>query len=300
MKAIVYDRYGSPEVLRIEEVPMPSPKGDEVLVRIPETIVTPIDTYFRAGKPYIVRFLHGFLRPRRRILGTSITGIVEAVGPEVTQFKPGDEIFGFTRAGFGTHAEYRCVPEDYISHKPANMGFGESAAVVDGGLTAMIFLRDYANLNPKKRLLVIAASGSVGSFAVQLGKYYGAHVTGVCSTRNLDLVRSFGADEVIDYTQEDYTQREEEFDVIFDTIGVSSYKKCKKALRKDGLYLGTELRGKLILNMLGTTFMGKRKAKFVASGPKWTQEDLVYMTHLIEKGKVWAHIDSRPGNSLVD
>ena len=226
MRAVVYDRYGPPEVLRLEDVERPAPKDDEVLVKIHATTVNRTDCGWRSAKPFIVRYFIGLHRPRRRILGMELAGEVEAVGPDVTEFAVGDRVFGV--GGFGAHAEFACKRESAgIAHKPEGVGFDEAAAVCDGACIALSCLRR-ADLRPGCSLLVYGASGSVGTAAVQLAKHFGAHVTAVCNTQNVELVSSLAADRVIDYTREDFTRAgDAAFDIVFDAVGKTSFRRCR-------------------------------------------------------------------------
>jgi NADPH:quinone reductase-like Zn-dependent oxidoreductase len=224
MKAIVQIKYGGPEVLGIQDVEKPSPNGNEVLIKIHAAGVTAADSMMRAGKPKYGRLFLGLRGPKHKTPGTGFSGVVEAVGPEVTRFAEGDELFGEIVFGSGTYAEYVAVPEDgVIAKKPTHYSFDEAAAVSDGPLTSINFLKDVTSVVPGQRVLINGASGSLGSAAVQLAKHFGAHVTGVCSTANIELVKSLGADEVIDYTQQDFTRSSEQWDVIYDTVGKSSF-----------------------------------------------------------------------------
>jgi NADPH:quinone reductase-like Zn-dependent oxidoreductase len=214
MKAIVYTKYGSSDVLELKEMETPTPKDNEVLIRVYATVVGPADCAFRKGEPFITRFFSGFPKPKF-IPGADLAGEIETVGKDVKLFKKGDRIFGTTAPGFGAHAEYKCLSETgVLAIKPANMSYGEAAAVSGGALTALSFLRDEAHIQRRQKVLINGASGSIGTFAVQLVKYYGAEVTGVCSTANLELVRSLGADKLIDYTKEDFTKSGETYDII--------------------------------------------------------------------------------------
>jgi NADPH:quinone reductase-like Zn-dependent oxidoreductase len=239
MRAVVYDRYGPPDVLRLEEVERPEPKDDEVLVKVHATTVTRTDTGLRSAELFISRFVTGLLRPKHRILGMELAGEVEAVGAAVTVFKVGDRVFGVT--GHGAHAEFVCVPESAaLAHMPADMTFEEAAAVCDGASLALACLR-LADLRKGRSILVYGASGSVGTAAVQLARYFGADVTAVCNTKNLELVASLGADRVVDYTQEDFTKNGQTYDVIFDAVGKHSFRRCRRSLKPGGLYAETDL-----------------------------------------------------------
>lgn len=240
MKAIVYTNYGPPNVVALAEVPKPKPKDHEVLVRIHATTVTAGDWRARslnmpAGFGFLGRLVFGIFGPRQPILGTELAGEVEAVGRAVTRFKPGDQVFAFTGASYGCHAEYRTMPEDgLIVRKPENLSFEQAASLSFGGMNALGFLRDKAGIKRGDRVLVVGASGGVGTAAVQLAKHFGAEVTGVCSTANLDLVRSIGADKVIDYTKEDFAKSGESYDIILDTTGTVPLARCEHALKQGG------------------------------------------------------------------
>ena len=220
MKAIVYTEYGPPTVLRLREVERPKPGPDDVLVRVCAATVGATDPIFRQGRPLISRLFTGLVRPRHRVLGDVLAGEIAAVGSRVTSFTVGDQVFGSTDAGFGAHAEYTCLPEDgVLAIKPAGVAYDEAVALCDGGLTALPFIRDEARIQRGQTILINGASGSVGTLAVQLARQYEADVTGVCSTANLELVRSLGARRVIDYTSENFTRLDERYDVVFDAVG---------------------------------------------------------------------------------
>lgn len=240
MKAIVYTNYGPPNVVALADVPKPTPKDHEVLVRIHATTVTAGDWRARslnmpAGFGFLGRLVFGVFGPRKPILGTELAGEVEAVGSAVTRFKMGDQVFAFTGASYGCHAEYRTMPEEgLIARKPENLSFEEAASLSFGGMNALGFLRDKAGIKRGDRVLVVGASGGVGTAAVQLAKHFGAEVTGVCSAANLDLVRSIGADKVIDYTREDFAKSGETYDIILDTTGTVPFARCESALKQGG------------------------------------------------------------------
>ena len=244
MRAIVYSQYGPPEVLQHKDVDQPLPNADEILIRIHATTATTGDCRMRRADPLGVRLYNGLIRPRRvTILGMELSGVVEATGNAVTRFKPGDPVFAFTGFGFGAYAEYKCLPENggdvkqgLLAIKPAGLTYQEAAAVPGGGLTALGILRN-ANIGSRQKVLVYGASGAVGVYAVQLAKYYGADVTGVCSTRNLELVASLGADRVVDYSQEDFTKSGVLYDVIFDAVAKTSPSHSKRALKPHGVFL---------------------------------------------------------------
>jgi NADPH:quinone reductase-like Zn-dependent oxidoreductase len=239
MRAAVYDRYGPPEVLRLEDVERPIPNEDEVLVRIHATTVTRTDCGWRSAKPFFVRYFIGLLRPKQKILGMELAGDVDAVGAAVTEFEAGDHVFGVK--GFGAHAEFVCMRESApLAHKPADMTFEEAAAVSDGACTARSCLRN-ADLRKGRSIVIYGASGSIGTAAVQLAKYFGADVTAVCNTKNVELVRSLGADDVVDYVQEDFTKNGKTYDVIFDAVGKQSFRRCRGSLKPGGIYLETDL-----------------------------------------------------------
>jgi NADPH:quinone reductase-like Zn-dependent oxidoreductase len=291
MRAVVYDRYGPPDVLRLEDVERPVPKDDEVLVKIHATTVNRTDTGLRSAEYFISRLFTGLRRPKRKILGMELAGEVEAVGAAVSQFEVGDKVFGVK--GFGAHAEFVCMRETApLAHKPANMTFEEAAAVCDGASLALACLRK-AGLLEGRSILVYGASGSVGTAGVQLAKYFGAHVTAVGNTKNVELVRSLGAVEVIDYLQEDFTKNGETYDVIFDAVGKHSFRRCRGSLNPGGIYVSTDpgfLLHVPVLALLTRWFGDKRLAMGMT---RYTKKDVLLLKGLIEAGKYRAVIDRR-------
>jgi NADPH:quinone reductase-like Zn-dependent oxidoreductase len=296
MKAIVYTKYGPPDVLQLKEVKKPTPKENEILVKVKATTVTVADIRSRSFTvPLSVwlpaRITLGFRRPKKSILGLELSGEVESVGKDVKQFKEGDQVFAASQIGYGAYAEYKCLPENGpVSIKPNNLSFEEAAAIPIGARTALFYLRK-ANIKSGQKVLVYGASGSVGSYAVQIAKYFGADVTGVCSTTNLELVKSLGADRVIDYTQEDFTNNNETYDIIFDTIGKSSFSGCQGSLKKNGRYLLTVGGLMNYVLMLWTSMVGGKRVICGMSIEK--TEALIFIKKLIEKGKIKPVIDRR-------
>jgi NADPH:quinone reductase-like Zn-dependent oxidoreductase len=290
MKAVVCDRYGPPEVLRIEDIERPVPGPDEVLIRIRATTVNRSDTETRQGSPAVARLLTGLRRPRHRVLGTELAGEVEAVGSAATEFKPGDAVFGVRAWKFGAHAEFVCMRESAaLAPKPAGMGFEEASAVCDGVILALMGLRP-ADVRKGRSILVYGASGSIGTAAVQLSRYFGADVTAVCGTKNLDLVRSLGAEQVIDYTREDFTANGQAYDVIFDAVGKHSFGRCRDSLNPGGIYLATDGLHNLLLAQW--TRFGDKKVIFPIP-PRYTKQDVLFLKGLLEAGQYRAVIDRR-------
>ena len=297
MRAVVYERYGPPEVLQLRDAPKPAPADNEVLIRIHATVATPSDCAFRAARPFIVRGFTGLTRPKNVILGTVPAGEVEAVGKVVTRFRPGDRVFGASNTKFGAYADYVCVPENGIlSTMPEGMSSEDAAAISEGFLTALPFLRDKGGIGSGSKVLINGASGNVGVMSVQIARHFGAEVTGVCSTANVDLVRSLGADHVIDYTREDFAGSGETWDVIFDTVAKSSFARAEKALKPDGVYLVTAVSPAVLLLVLWTHIKGGKKARNAATGlrkPAQQVADLELMKELYTAGELKAVIDRR-------
>ena len=296
MKAAVYTNYGPPEVIQIKEVKKPVPKVNEVLIKIFATTVNRTDCGFRKPEyPVIIRLTNGLFKPKKQILGSELAGIVEACGKNVKLFNVGDEVFGLTGNRFGAHAEYICLPENAaIVTKPANMNYEEAAAVCDGLMLAYNYLKEIKDPTVKK-ILIYGASGSIGSAAVQLAKYFGLEVTAVCNTKNLGIIESLGAEVVIDYTKTDFTKINQTFDVVMDAVGKSSYFKCNKLNKKGGIYFSTDL-GFLAQNpflALWTSIFGSMPCgkKVLFPVPKERKEDIQFFKEIIESGKYKAVID---------
>jgi NADPH:quinone reductase-like Zn-dependent oxidoreductase len=301
VRAAVYSRYGSPEVVRLADVPKPVPGPDELLVRVHATTVNRTDSGFRQADVVLVRLFTGLTRPRRTILGSEFAGEVEAVGRDVGSFADGDAVFGLSGDRLGAHADYLCVPESgSVAQKPGNASYEQAAAACDGAMLALRALRK-AGLQPGQQILVNGASGSIGSAAVQLAGHFGAHITAVCGTANVDLVRSLGADRVIDYTREDFTRDDRRYDIVFDAVGKSSFRRCRRLLTRRGVFLFTDL-GFLwhvpVLAIL-TRFTGTRRV--ILPVARHDQRDILFLKELIEDGAFTAVIDRRyPLDAIVD
>ena len=299
MKAIVYTKYGPPDVLQLKEVEKPTPKDNEVLIKVYATTVTTGDVNARdfvfvpRGLRILGRLMFGLKKPKKAILGIELAGEIEAVGRDVRLFKEGDQVFGIDGNGLSAYAEYKCMPEDgCIAIKPDNMTYEEASAVPNGALTALYFLKDKGNIQSGQNVLINGASGSVGTAAVQLAKTFGAEVTGVCSTTNLELVKSLGADEVIDYTKEDFTQSGETYDIIFDTVlGKTSFSDCRNSLKQKGLYLAVAGGLKEMIQMLWTSVIGRKKVIFGGGMACERKENLLLIKEIVEAGKVKPVID---------
>lgn len=295
MKAIVYKKYGPPDVVALAEVPKPTAKDREVLIRIHATTVTTGDWRARSltlpvGFGLMGRLVFGVFGPRKRILGTELAGEVEAVGKAVTRFKAGDQVFAFPGAGYGCHAEYRTMAEDgLIARKPANLSFEEAAALSFGGTTALIFLQGKGGIRRGDKVLIVGASGGVGTAAVQIAKHFGARVTGVCSTTNLELVRSIGADRVIDYTKADFATDGETYDIILDTTGTTSFSRCENALAHGGRLLLVQASFAQALGMERPSKASGKKVIAVVAIPR--VEDLRLLAELAEGGELRPVID---------
>lgn len=294
MKAIVCTKYGSPDVLQLREVDKPTPKDNEVCIRICAATVGPADCAFRKGDPFIVRLFYGLSKPKNPILGFELAGEIEAVGKDVKLYTVGDQVFGLSAKISGAHAEYKCLSEDApLAIKSSSMSYEEAVAVCDGATTALTFLRDKAKIQSGQKVLINGASGSVGVHAIQLAKFYGAEVTGVCSTTNVSLVKSLGADKVIDYTKEDFTQASQSYDIIFDAVGKRSFAQCKGSLTPRGVYLSTVPKLSIVLQMLWTLRIGGKKAIFATAGLMQSKKNLIFLKELYEAGKIKSVIDQR-------
>jgi NADPH2:quinone reductase len=299
MKAIVYTEYGPADVLHLQDVEKPTPKDNEVLIKVHATSVTAGDCNARGfvfvppGFGFLPRLMFGLRKPKQTILGMELSGEIVATGKDVKLFKKGDPVFGTTGEKYGAYAEYTCMAEDAgLVVKPANLSWAEAASIPFGATTALYFLRDMAKLQPGQKVLVIGASGGTGVYAVQLAKYYGAEVTGVCSTANLELVRALGADQVIDYTREDFTQSGQAYDVILDMVpGKSSFARYKACLEPNGLYLAGAGGLKEFAQMAWTALTGGKKV--IAGMAPDRREDLLFLKELLEAGKLKPVIDRR-------
>jgi NADPH:quinone reductase-like Zn-dependent oxidoreductase len=290
VRAVVHDRYGPPEVLRLEDVPQPVPRADEVLVKVYATSVTRSDCGFRAAHPFFARIFTGLLRPKRRIMGMELAGEVEVVGDGVTEFAVGDEVFGMKG---GANAEYVCVREQGpLAHKPAEMSWEEAAAVCDGGIIALACLAKAGPLEGRS-IVIYGATGAIGTAAVQLARHYGADITAVSNTKNLELVRSLGADRVIDYTQEDFTKAGETYDVIFDAVGKHSFRRCRRSLEQGGIFITTDLGFMWHVPPLAllSRWLGDKRVTLPI--PSYTKENVLFIKRLIEAGEYRAVIDRR-------
>ena len=293
MRAMVYEKYGSPDVLELREIEKPTPKEDEVLIKVQAASVNAMDYRFLTGTPLLARLMAGLLKPKHKVLGLDVAGRVEAVGVNFKQFQPGDDVFALSM-NHGAFAEYLCVPESQIIAvlKPVTLSFDEAASVPFSALSAQTCLRDLGQIQPGQKVLINGASGAVGTFAVQIAKSFGVEVTGVCSTRNLDMVRSIGADHVIDYTQDEFTQSEGRYDLIFDAVRKRSFSDIKRVLNPQGIYVTTAFSPALLLQQQWISMTGSQK--MVPMFPKrLVTKDLQDLKELLEAGKIKPVIDRR-------
>jgi NADPH:quinone reductase-like Zn-dependent oxidoreductase len=306
MKAILHTAYGPPDELQLIEVEKPVPQDDQVLIKIHATTVTSSDcnvrnlTFAPTWSLLPMRLQFGVSKPKNERLGIDLAGEVEAVGKDVSRFRPGDPVFGRPEPALGAHAEYICIAEQgVLARKPAGLTWEEAACLPQMANTALYFVRDLGQIQAGQRVLINGASGGIGTFAVQLAKYYGAHVTGVCSTTNLDMVKSLGADRVIDYTQEDFTRGGEPYDVILDAVGKTSFSRCKAVLKPEGLYLATLPTIAIVGQTIWTSLVGGKRVKFGDAQGK--TENLVFLGELAEAGKLRSVIDRRyPLEQIVE
>lgn len=297
MQAVVSTKYGGPEILQVQKVNKPIPANNEVLVKIHAASITTAETMMRTGYPLIGRLFMGFSKPKNAISGTGFAGVIEAIGKEVKLFEVGQKVFGESLEKFGTYAEYVCIDEEgIITLKPDNITYEEAAVVGDGHITSLNFLKNIAKIQAGQKVLVNGASGSLGTAAIQLAKHFGAEVTGVCSTINVELVKSLGADQVIDYTKEDFTQNGQTYDIIYDAVGKSSFSKCKKSLGPNGMYTSPVLGFSLLFDVIKTSIIGNKKATFSATGMlPYTKikSFLQEVKELMETGIIRTVIDKR-------
>jgi len=295
MRAIIYKKYGPPEVVSLQEVNKPEPKNKEVLIKVYATTVNRTDCGFRSAEYFIVRFFSGLFRPKNKTLGNEFAGVIEAIGSGVSLFNIGDKVFGYNDTKFGAHAEYMIMAEnEAITTMPLHLTYQEAAPITEGGHYALCNLRA-AKIKAGQHVLIYGATGAIGSAAVQLSKYFGAMVTAVCNTKNVELVKSLGADVVIDYTREDFTKTGQLFDIAFDAVGKSSFAKCKPLLTKKGIYMSTEL-GKNSQNIflaLTTPIAGGKRVLFPI--PTSSKQDVVFLKELVETGKYKPVIDRQYG-----
>ncbi len=306
MKAIVYTKYGSPDVLQLQEVEKPVPGDDQIRVRVYAASVNALDWHFLRGTPLLLRFQFGLLKPKNKILGYDIAGRVDAVGKNVTRFQPGDEIFGGMGFGLGSFAEYACIDENaFVTLKPGNISFEEAAAVPAAAVTSLMGLNDRGNIQSGQKVLINGAAGGVGTFSVQIAKSNGAIVTGVCSTQNLDIVRSLGADNVIDYTCEDFTENEQEYDLVIDNVGNRTVSDLLRVLHSGGtcVIVGFTSMGRMLQHtLMGPLLARARNIKWVPSdSDEPVKEHIERLKKLIEDGKIVPFIDRQyPLNELAN
>jgi len=293
MKAVVHTKYGPPEVLQLKEVEKPAPKDSEVLIKVHAATVSRTDCGFRSAEYFISRFFSGLLKPKYQTLGCEFAGVIEEVGKDVTSFKIGDKVFGYNDSKFGAHAEYMTLAEnEAITKIPGNLSLEEAAPITEGAHYALCDIRA-AKVISGQNVMIYGATGAIGSAAVQLVKYFGANITAVCNTKNVDLVKSLGADEVIDYQKQDFTKTDKKFDFVFDAVGKSSFGQCKPLLKDKGIYISTEL-GKNAENIflaLITPLFGGKKVLFPI--PSISKEDIIFLKSLVEAGKFKPVIDRR-------
>ncbi len=291
MKQVIQTSYGAPEVLQIVESEIPTPGPKEVLIKNKAIVITQADMAFRKGDPFISRFFSGLFKPKYSP-GVELSGEVVAIGDQVTKYQVGDQVFGTGVTSFGTYTEYKCVSEDaLIVKKPENISHDQAVGICDGATTSLIFLRDYGKIKPGDKVLINGASGSVGGYGVQLAKHFGAEVTAVCSASNEELVRRLGADHVIDYAKEDFTQASQTYDIIFDAVGKLSFGKCKSVLSERGIYLTTVPTFAIVKDMVFTGKSKGKRAKFVATGLQQTHGNIQVLSDLFERGQLRSEID---------
>ena len=295
MKAVIYNKYGGTDVLELQDIPRPIPADNEVLIKIYATTVTPVDTTFRSGNPKFARLFTGLFKPKQPVLGTELSGVIESIGANVTRFKTGDRVFAAAPDGGGAHAQYIAMSEDAaISTIPTELGYEDTAAICNGGLTALPFLRDNANLQAGQKILIIGAAGSIGTVAVQLAANLKAEVTGVCSTANVEMVHALGAKHVIDYSTEDYGNSGETYDVIFDTVGKSSFAKARGSLTPNGIYLTTVPEIAALISPMLPFLHGGKRAKMAATGLRKDDakiKDMDILKAMIAAGELTTVID---------
>jgi len=295
MKAVITERYGNPEVLQIKNVEKPTPKSNELLIKINATSITAASTFMREGTPYFGRLFIGLTKPKIKTPGTDLSGVIEAVGSAVSNFKVGDQVMAETGLNCGAYAEYICLPShELIVRQPENVSPEEATGILDGACTALAFFTDHVDIKQGQKVLINGASGSIGTAAIQLAKQFGAEVTGVCSTKNKALVRDLGADNVLDYTKNELQNSSETFDVIFDTVGKLSYSKTKKNLSQKGVFLTPVLSFSTLLKMLFVSPFSKKKLKFSATGirkPEQRMRDLIQIRDMLASKKLTTIID---------
>ncbi len=291
MKAALYTQYGSPDVLQIKELEKPLPQDNQVLVKVHATTVSAVDSIFRSGRDFSARLFWGITKPRHHILGSTFAGEVESIGKDVRDYQPGERVFGISGTSLGAHVEYLCLEADaLLTTIPATIDYDEAVATT-ASLTPLYFMRELTTIQEGQKVLVNGASGAVGSFAVQLAKYYGAEVTGVCSGRNIELVKSLGADHVIDYTRDDFSKNHNHYDIIFDAVGKSSFSQSKAALTENGLYMTISVSPAILWQMFWTSRFGTKKAVVGFAGLNYKAEDLVFAKELVKAGEIKSLID---------